>query len=365
MKRLFPAILLIAASVSCSRSLPVLNPGNWNDDVYSKISNVIAQEGKASKAYNPECKPYAVFDFDNTSIINDCEISLMHYMIDNMSFKIQPEDMFTTITSCIPDIDKPVLGDCTVRMLAEDITDDYSALYGKPLEDITGLDAYKDLRAKLSALYFVTEDCYDYQVCCEWILTLFEGMETTEISDLAKASFDYYSSMPGVSSVTWTSPESGKAGTISATHLEGIHATDEMKDLYSTLKANGFDVYICSASLEAVVEAIACSEDSGFDMDPEFVYGLRPSEESYIQTYKSGKTGAIKAYMAPEHGGRGPSIVGGDSNGDYNMLTDFDDMGVGLIINCGNGGGIGRLAASGDPKYAVQGRDLESGTFVK
>lgn len=270
MNHLFPvAILLLAAMTSCSRKAPALMPGNWNEEVWSRLSTVIAEEGSVSDGYSKDCRPYAVFDFDNTSIINDCEISLMHYMIENMSFRVNPDDMFSTITTCIPDIDKPVIGDITVRMLAEDITSDYRELYGRPVEEVSDSDPYKDFRTKLSALYFVTEDCYEYKVCCEWILKLFEGMSYSEVSELAKASFDYYSAMDGVTQVVWDSPEMGQCGSISKSHYEGIHA------------------------------------------------------------------------------------------------TDFDDMSVGLIINCGNGGGIGRLVASGDPRYAVQGRDLASGTFTR
>lgn len=164
-------------------------------------------------------------------------------------------------------------------------------------------------------------------------------------------------------------------GKVSGTHPEGIGVSNEMKSLYKTLKANGIDVFIVSASLKTVVEAMACGPEFGFDMEPDHVFGLRMKEtadgrfsaeydESYIQTFKEGKTGAIKEYVAPSHGGKGPCLVAGDSNGDYNMLTDFDDMKVGLIINCGNKGNIGALASSGDPKIAIQDRDLSRGRFV-
>ena len=60
-----------------------------------------------------------------------------------------------------------------------------------------------------------------------------------------------------------------------------------------------------------------------------------------------------------------PVLVAGDSNGDYEMLTAFKDLKLGLIINAGNGGAIGELAESGNPKYVVQNRDLALGVFVR
>ena len=60
---------------------------------------------------------------------------------------------------------------------------------------------------------------------------------------------------------------------------------------------------------------------------------LQEYQQGYIQPYKKGKSDAIREYIAPRYDGRGPVLVGGDSNGDYSMLTSFPDMRVGLIID--------------------------------
>lgn len=392
MKRVNRAAILAAAAfsiLSCSREVS-LPQGDWNPDVHSKISAMLKECGKSSKGYDATARPYAVFDFDNTSIINDVEISLLNYQLINLRFRLTPDEMYEALTGCLPDIDIPICGNLTARMLAEDITADYRLLYDRyigkydnphapeaqvALAEIRNTDEYKDFAAKYAAFYPSVSKTYDYATDCIWILKGLNGMTTEEITELTKESCRYFTAMGGTHYVVWESPEMGVCGKVSGAHPEGIGISNEMKSLYRTLKANGIDVYIVSASLETIVEAMACGSEFGFDMDPENVFGLRMKEtadgrfsadydEGYVQTFKEGKTGAIRKYIAPSHGGKGPCLVAGDSNGDYNMLTDFDDMRVGLIIDCGNNGRIDALASSGDPKIAVQSRNLAQGCFV-
>mgnify|MGYP003292124785 CR=1 FL=1 len=389
MRKIISVFIAAATVLSCRSEVP-LAQGDWTPDAHAKISAMLKDCGKASRGYDASAKPYAVFDFDNTSIINDVEISLVNFQILNLRYKLTPDNIYESLTDCLSDIDIPICGNLTARMFAEDITADYRYLYEQyisryddphtpeaqvALSEIKKTDEYKDFAAKSVLFYPYISNAYDYATDCLWILKGLNGMTQEEIAELTKESCRYFTAMDGVSEVVWESPDMGCCGKVSGTHFEGIGISNEMKDLYKTLRANGIDVYIVSASLETIVEAMACGPEFGFDMERDKVFGLRMKEtadgrfsadydDSYIQTFKEGKTGAIKAYIAPSHGGRGPCLVAGDSNGDYNMLTDFDDMKVGLIINCGNGGNIGALAASGDPKIAVQERDLARGRFV-
>ena len=387
-RRILTLLSILILAVSCS---PVMDKGNWEKGTYRILCGLIKSEGIHGRGYDPASKPYAVFDFDNTSIINDVEISLLHFQIENLRFAIPPESFRETLSWGFPDTGAVACGDSvTVSMLLDDICSDYVILYEEYIgrfsdprskeareafAAVSGTGCYLDFRAKMSALYFGMENLLDYGDGCLWILRPFNGMSYDQLAELTKESCEHYSGMEGVRQVTWESPATGVCGKVSQAHLEGLHATPEMTGLYKALRDNGFDIYICSASMEQVVEAMACDPKYGFGMEPDNVFGLRLRnresgivdavyDTSYIQTYKKGKTEAIKAYMAPSHGGRGPSIVGGDSNGDYAMLTDFEDLRLGLIINCGNGGKIGSLARSGNPRYVVQARDLEAGKLV-
>lgn len=385
--------ILIAVSqilvLGCSND-SILPLGDWNPDVHAKISKMLTELGKESDTYDASMKPYAVFDFDNTSIINDVEMSLMYYQIMNLRYKLKPDEFFASVTGCLSDIDIPIYGNLSARMFAEDLTADYMFLYSSyisrfenphtreaeaALSAIRNTDEYKDFAAKYVLFYQSVSQVYDYATDCIWIIEGLNGMTPKEIAALTKESCGYFTAMDGIREVTWESPCMGACGKISGIHFEGLSISDEMKNLYKILRAEGFAVYIVSASLEIIVEAMACDPDYGFNMDPECVFGLRMKDTAdgifhaeysdfYIQTFKKGKTEAIKAYIAPSHGDKGPCLVAGDSNGDYDMLTAFDDMIVGLIINCGNTGNISDLASSGDPNIAVQDRDLARGRFI-
>ena len=80
----------------------------------------------------------------------------------------------------------------------------------------------------------------------------------------------------------------------------------------------------------------------------------------------AGKVDCIKACIAPRYGGRGPVLVGGDSNGDVPMLTAFDDMQRGLIIDVGRSPEtpIGKLATEAR-QAQNKGRYLLQPAFAK
>ncbi len=116
----------------------------------------------------------------------------------------------------------------------------------------------------------------------------------------------------------------------------------------------------------------------GIGLDTASVFGIRllrypdgalhaVGDPGYTQPYREGKTECIKRYIAPRHGGRSPSLVAGDSSGDYSMLTSFEDCRIGLIINCLPSGPIASLMDSTaviGTRYLVQGRDPSALVFL-
>ena len=86
-------------------------------------------------------------------------------------------------------------------------------------------------------------------------------------------------------------------------------------------------------ALLLIMGVLACDPELGVGLPPEQVFGLRfvPGEHlvaeydpTYVQPIKTGKVTCINTLMAPLHGGTGPVLVGGDSNGDVAMLTSFN-----------------------------------------
>lgn len=66
-----------------------------------------------------------------------------------------------------------------------------------------------------------------------------------------------------------------------------------------------------------------------------------------------------------------PVLVCGDSDGDYNMLSEFPETKLGLIVNRLKKGKIGSLCQlaleqkdSPDPRYIIQGIDENIGMFI-
>ena len=379
-------LVILFAAAGCSKK-PLLEQYNWNPRVHYALTELLTDYGNKSKSYDPDCRPYAVFDYDNTTIIDDIAQTLLVYQIENLAFQIRPEDLFEVLTRGVRDLDMDFGNGWTPRILAEDLCGDYDVLY--PLREdlgrMRGMEEYKDFRAKLWYLSSNIDQAEpDSPFGCIWITTLLDGMTDQEVRDLTRTSVSYWVQQGSMWKETWTTPD----GQIEVNVPKGIGLTTEMKSLYNALQRNGFDVYICSASLESVVEAMACDPAYGLGGDEDHVFGIRLAQtpdgrlkaigdSTYAQTYREGKVQCIKDLIAKDHGGRGPALVAGDSNGDFAMLTAFPDLKVGLIINCLRSGAIGGMTAASignvpdlslkerkTPLYVVQGRDPELLQFI-
>ena len=60
-----------------------LDKGVWEDKLYARLTKLIKENGNTSSSYDKNKKPYAVFDWDNTTVINDIgeatfTLSLIH-----------------------------------------------------------------------------------------------------------------------------------------------------------------------------------------------------------------------------------------------------------------------------------------------
>lgn len=398
-------------AVSCGPRGTELPRGDWNNEVHEVLSQVIAEDGIAGRQSGVECRPYAVFDFDNTTIVNDISITLMLYQIENLRYEFPPEDAFGIFSAWIPDLDTVMTGvGMTVREVCRDLAADYAALYpftsgaGKRMSraegaeikeahtssgrcstaaagkdekpggsgfrqecpDFREMPEYQDFRAKLAALERGIEYTFSYADWCLWMPALFSGMTSEELAGLTVESADFWLVSGRIWTETWSSPD----GKVSTEVLKGLIIPEDSIRLFETLRRNGFGIYICSASLEIIVEAMACNGKYGLGFSPDEVFGLRMTgdrdegnilgangfDPDYSQTFLEGKVKCIEELIAPRHCGMAPSLIAGDSSGDYAMLTSFGGMKAGLIIDCGKGGKIGELVrkAEDDSRYIVQ-----------
>lgn len=390
------AMFLIANVAVVSAAGQVLTTGKWAPNTYKSMQKLIDDNGIKSPNYNPAKRPYAVFDWDNTCVMNDTEEALYMYQIENLAFKLTPEEMNALVRKNTPegafvkDYNNAAGQPVTLDDVATDIYNDYKFLYENyvgfkgltSLEDIKKTDEYLDFRAKMWYVYDAIGETHGTKVSYTWVLFFFKNMSTAEVAALAEKSNDYALGQ-AIGKAKWVSPASlpGKAGVVGVSRWTGLRLTEEIGDLMKTLRDNGIDVYVCTASLEDVVAVFATYPKYGYNVAPENMIGMRLEKvnDIYQDTYKKdwpqvaepGKTVAIKRVVADKRG-YGPILVAGDSNGDWNMMTEFPDVKRILIVNRLKGGKkIGALSVDAaatlgkpDAKVLLQGRNENTGLWM-
>ncbi|MGU3466292.1 haloacid dehalogenase-like hydrolase [Methylobacterium sp. C33D] len=372
-----------------------LDRAKWAPRNHACVSRLIAEHGNTAPGYDPARRPYAVFDWDNTSIMNDCEEALLMHQINTLSFKLTPAEFGAIIRQNVPpgkftnDYKNAAGATVDLDSICADLDADYAQLHGaykglagaQPLEDVMKTDAFKDFRAKLYYLYEAVNDTHGVNVGYPWVIYLLANMTVADVSRITEASNDLALGA-GLVKTKYTSPaeRAGKAGIVSVSHFHGIRLCTEIGGLMDTLRRHGIDVYVCTASLEHVVAVFATQPKYGYNVARDHVIGLRLEEEgstlknAYRQgwplVWGPGKTTVIKQELVAKKG-YGPLLVAGDSDGDYDMLRDFAETKLGLIVNRMKKGKIGELSkAAADtlkdetPRYLLQGRQESTGNWL-
>ena len=344
-------LLVLVLFISCT---PVLEKGSWEPDTYDALTALLKDKS---------CKGgYAVFDCDNTSIIHDITHSLMLYMVENLRFADAPEHCFT---DGLGDTSIPLAGgSLTAAEMGAAVRDKYLAVKaladgGMPLDSLRQTAAFSDWRSSFFAFYDAVCATYDYGTLCLWEPSLATGYSPEELQEVGRASLEYSLGFGKVWEEEWVTADSLTRGWIDP----GLVVLDETRNLYRALEKAGITPYVCSASVEWLVELFVCDPEIGFGISPEQVFGLRfvtdengtfAYDTSYPQPFKEGKVACIDSLIAPLHGGKQPLLVAGDSSGDLAMLTSYPEMRVGLIMNQYRGGKIEELANRHDGRYYSQ-----------
>jgi len=372
-----------------------LDRAKWAPRNHEMVAQMIAAHGNTAPGYKAGKRPYAVFDWDNTSIMNDCEEALLMYQINTLAFKLTPPEFAAIIRQNVPpgpfskDFKNAAGNVVDLDSICADLDADYAFLHAnykgmagsKPLAEITSTVEFQDFRAKLYYLYEAVNDTHGVSVGYPWVIYFFANMSEADVSALAEASNDAALGA-ALNKVKYTSPADrpGKAGIVSVTHFHGIRLCTEIAGMMDTLRSNGIDVYVCTASLEDVVAVFATHPKYGYNVSRENVIGLRLERNggvyrnAYLKdwplTWGPGKSVAIKREIVTKKG-YGPLFVAGDSDGDYDMLRDFPETQYGLIVNRMKSGKIGELSKlaaeqipSSKPRFLLQGRQESTGNWL-
>jgi len=377
----------------------VLAERGWDAFNRGRLEAFLNELGRAGAGYDANHPPYVVFDWDNTTIFLDIEEAALAYQLENLAFGATPEELDTAIRAGIPagdfvkDYNNAAGEPVNIGKIAPDIIESYTWLYqnfdglkGKlPLDEVKKDPHYADFIAKLRFLYDAISDTFEHSVSYPWVTYLFTGMTEAQVRKLTVATVNWQKTQP-IGKVTWTSPATlpGKAGVVSVKWKNGLRLVAEMQDLYRAFREAGFDVWVCSASFIDVVREISSNPEFGYGNPADRVLAMELERDAagriqpefrhgYDQTQGKGKTRSIERFLVSKYG-YGPCFIGGDSEGDQNMMQDFPDTKLVLIVNRLRkpGTDLAKFCAlaveshgKADAKFLLQGRDDNTGCFVK
>lgn len=363
-------------SVDPASALP---PGAWNPFNHQRLSELLLEHGRGATSYHPERPPYAVFDWDNTSVFLDVEEATLVYQLDRFQFHLTPEAFRDALTCGMPDDPEMLclLGDAVVA---------YAWLFlrravGAPNETLLLSSRHREFRCKMLRLYQRLEEVHGPIVAYAWMPFRFTGMTAEEVRTLTHEAVLWQLEQP-IENVTWRSAEGldSRAGVVEARWRSGVRLLAEMQSLYANLRREGFDVWVCTASFAEGIREIASSPIFGYGLHRDNVIGLQLETDSAGRftpvgvgelTYASGKSEALRRRLLSLYG-YGPTLVAGDSDGDAAMLSDFADTSLSLVIEVGRpaDSSIGSLVRQAleergqtSARFLVQHRDESLGSF--
>ena len=350
MKQFLTLTLLLLLTVACHNESPQtvnLQAGNWDPNVRQTLVDLMNKHTKNA---------YAVFDFDQTSIVHNITHAVWTFQIEQLRFADAPQHNFL---DAIPSPEDLMPGtELTFAQMGAILAAEYQSLRtqlneGVPLTTIRQSDQYLDFRARMLSFLEKIDAQYGSTISFLWLPGQMTGYTQTDATNLIREAIAQSLGKDKLTLEQWRSPDGIWGGDI----LRGIWVAPEMKDLFLCLQKAGIETYICSATWEPVVEALACDAQLGFGLPADHVYGLRLKAgqtivteyaPDYIQPIREGKVSNIRTYVAPNHANAEPILVAGDSSGDIPMLTEFEQMQHGLIIDVGRNeqSAIGKLITS-------------------
>ncbi|MGX7107777.1 haloacid dehalogenase-like hydrolase [Hutsoniella sourekii] len=318
-----------------------LRPGQWEQYVYQRLDQLIAD-------HQGEVNAYVVFDFDNTSIIHDIEDHLMVFMLDQVAYKLTPQELLEIISQGDFDYSEPVdsAGSVCVSDLLPLIDQSYQEVYhalelGTPLVKVKEMGAYGDFATYLRVFYQYCNGHWQRQPGQPWVTYWFAGYSVAEFQDLCRQMLDWALALPIQRRLFQTSDQA--LVQLEAYFDQGLRVPDELMNLYQALESGGIKTYIVSASpYHLVVEA---AKYLAYPTDPAAIYGMCyqvadggqiqavMAPEGYI-TKQAGKTHLIRDLIGPQEAGRQPLALFGDSMGDFDMMTQLDQVELRLLFNC-------------------------------
>lgn len=382
----------VATTSQTAEEILFLQKRMW--DVFNKQQlDAMLEKARQSSAHTN----YAVFDFDNTTAFLDIEEAVMIYQLEHLLFSMTPQELKSVIFKGVPsanfsaDFNNKEGQPVNVDKVGADILESYHWLYDNfdgfnghtPLSEIKETPHYHNFITKMRYLYSAIGGTFEHTISCPWVTYLFMNMSPEQVSDITAKTIEWQNSEP-IEEVIWESPASlpGKAGIVSVNWHNGFRLVPEMQELYQLLQKAGIDVYVISASNFEVIKSIVTQPPYSVPESQVFAMHLLRTKDNkltsvldpvYSPTQGKGKTETIRKFIQGKYNGKAPLLVAGDSEGDQNMMSDFPDTDVILIINRLRSADsiIGQLSQQAVKEYGqknvrilLQGRNDNTGTFL-
>lgn len=354
----------------------MLKQRGWTDKNYSTLKNIIA-EYRLGSFNNKWEKNYVVSDWDNTTIIFDIEEAVFMYQLLNLKYNMNPEEFLYVVKK---DIDVKLEELDRVNSIVDEIGEDYKYLLEelkiKTLEEVKESHIYESFVVKMVYIYVEVVTKMSYKMQCYRILYLFYNMSEDEVRVLSREAIDYWMNKSIGRIAFKTTLKNGEP--LEFTHRVGIRSVPEKIELFSELRKNNIDVYICTSSSQIVIEEFAIG-NYGYGFLSGEIFGLNllkdedekflaEVDEREVAIILEGKAEILKKlemyYKKP------PILYIGDSDGDYYALT-YSGLKFGLIINREGGDLILNLKKDieiknyrGEITYLLQGRDEKNAKFI-
>lgn len=341
MKRVLFIAVLLVCTLALGRAYAedvILNKDlTWYGSNAAELTKMVQLYGNKSPRYNPSNPPVAVFDWDNTVIKNDIGDATVFWMIARNKIK-QPvdrdwrrtsslltEDAVSALKSACDSQGAPLSPLITSQRnkASRACADEIATIYDKGTTK-SGAAAWKP-----GAHNDTMEPAY------AWAVQLEAGYTPDEIRKFARKTIEFNLG----NDIGTTQPIGNKSD-----YNAYLRIYPQIKDLIAVLKANGFNVWVVTASGQYIVEEFA--KEVG--IDAQHVAGVKSLLDSEgkitsffeecgthargnqtLITYRQGKRCWINksifgvANAKQMMNNRSPVIfVAGDSNTDLFMLKD-------------------------------------------
>ena len=234
--------------------------GRWLPENRTRINAMISTLGIASPTFDPKNRPVAVFDWDNTVVKNDLGDATFFWMLQHDKV-LQPadKDWSTTSRHLTLEARAALNGAC-----------DTAARPGEPLPTSTApacadelVSIYNRGQTRAGQAAWSNPITLTLNTAYAWVAQLQAGYTPEELRGFARSAYaENAFNPPGTTQTVGTT-------TGLAYHVQ---VYEEMVDLIETLQANGFDVWVATASPQFVIDAVS-EELTG--IKPNRVIGIR------------------------------------------------------------------------------------------